>query len=469
MMIKTPWFYGWNVVALAMLFQALTFGIGIYSATFWVVPWSEEFTAPRGDVLRAMMFMNIAMGLIAPLAGRAMDRLPIGTLVCCGAAIMAIGLALVAASQSLWQVIAIYATLMPVGLVLAGPLAAQTLAAKWFQEQRGLAIGISSVGTSVGGFLIPPLVTALQAGYGWRVTHLVLAVMVVALIIPLTWLVLQRGPATPVVKQSEGDTTGAAALATRQWTTAQLFRERAFWAPVLAFVPLAFVFSSLQLNFGAMANDVGITDAIAAAMVSFMAVAMIGGKLFFGGLSDRWDHRVLYWITAAAMLLGVLFFRLPASTLTYFCAMALLGIAAGGFLPLMGSIVASRFGPAAFGQVQGLIGPFMTLGALGPPFTGWIYDQTGSYAAALDILALVALPGAIAMYFLPARQDQTPAPQPAATPAPAQLQPQLKAPTAPGQGENQDGPRPQLARPGSGNDTGTGTADRRSSSPPLAP
>ncbi len=456
-MIKTPWFYGWNIVALAILFQALTFGIGIYSATFWVVPWTEAFEAPRGDVLRAMMFMNIAMGLVAPLAGRAMDRLPIGLLVCCGAVIMAAGLSLVAASQTLWQITLVYATLIPVGLVLAGPLAAQTLAAKWFQENRGLAIGISSVGTSVGGFLIPPLVTALQSGYGWRTTHLVLALMVIVLIIPITWIVLQKGPKAPAPQSSS--TSPQASLATRKWTTQELFRERAYWVPVLSFVPLSFVFGSLQMNFGAIAHDAGISNQTASTMVSFMAVAMIGGKLFFGGLSDRWDHRVLYWLAAGAMFMSVVLFRLPSSVMTIFGAMAFLGIAGGGFLPLMGSIVASRFGPAAFGQVQGLIGPFMTLGALGPPVTGWIFDQTGSYSAALDILMIMVLPGAIAMFFMPERRDQgvkqTPPVMPPVTAVPAQLQTQQEQPsaaktvTAPGPGDPSNGPEPGLARPSS--------------------
>ena len=452
-MIKTPWFYGWNVVALAILFQALTFGIGIYSATFWVVPWTEAFQAPRGDVLRAMMFMTIAMGLIAPMAGRAMDRVPIGLLVCCGAVVMALGLLLVAVSQTLWQVTLIYATLIPIGLVLAGPLAAQTLAAKWFQENRGLAIGISSVGTSVGGFVIPQLVTALQAGYGWRTTHLVLAVLVIALIIPITWIVLQKGPKAPA-PQTTGISPGAG-LATRKWTTQELFRERAFWVPVLSFVPLSFVFGGLQMNFGAIAHDAGITNQVASTMVSFMAISMIAGKLFFGGYSDKWDHRILYWLAAGAMILSVVLFRLPASAVTIFCAMGFLGIAGGGFLPLMGSIVASRFGPAAFGQVQGLIGPFMTLGSFGPPFMGWIYDQTGSYGTALDIFVLIVLPGAIAMFFMPERRDKVQQPVPVMTAMPAQLQSQQQAPStspsgkmaAPGSGDKADGSEPGMARP----------------------
>ncbi len=467
-MIKTPWFYGWNIVALGMLFQAITFGIAIYSATFWVVPWTEEFSAPRADVLQVMMFMQLAMGVISPVAGRAMDRVPIGFLVCIGAFFLATGLLLISISESLWQIGLIYALLLPVGIVLSGPLAAQTLAAKWFQENRGLAIGITAIGTSIGGFLIPPLVTVLQASYGWRGTHVVLAVMVLLLVVPLTWLVLQRGPSAP--KETAASPSGPHHL-TRSWTTREIFAERAFWVPILAFVPLSIAFNSLQFNFGAIANDAGISKQTASSLVSFMAVCMIGGKLFFGGFSDKWDHRVLFWITAASMFCAVLFFRLPADVGTVFVGMAFLGIAGGGFLPLMGAIVASRFGPAAFGQVQGLIGPFMTLGAFGAPFAGWIFDRTGSYDLALTIIMITVIPSAAAMAFLPPRKDLDKVVTTQTAPLPAALNAEkTTAPTPPPPipGEQQNGTNPGMAGPSPGNNSVSGTTHRGPPPPSLA-
>ena len=138
----------------------------------------------------------------------------------------------------------------------------------------------------------------------------------------------------------------------------------------------------------------------------------------------------------------------------------------------MGAIVASRFGPAAFGQVQGLIGPFMTLGAFGAPFAGWIFDRTGSYDLALNIVLLIILPGAIAMVFLPQRKDQKPAAS--ATTAPpisATLQADknkaaINTPQKPG--EQQNGTNPGVAGPSPGKHSVPGTTDRGSTSPPLA-
>ena len=143
-----PWYHGWNVLAVAMLFQAVAFGIGIYSFTFWVAPWSEEFAVGRGRVMTVFLTMQVAMGLFSPLAGRAVDRLSIRGLTVAGSLCLAGGLALAGRAGALWHLNLIYGTLIVAGMLLAGPLAGQTLAARWFTRRRGIAIGVVTAGTS---------------------------------------------------------------------------------------------------------------------------------------------------------------------------------------------------------------------------------------------------------------------------------------------------------------------------------
>src|SRR3989442_704361 len=46
-MSVTPWHHRWNILALTMLSQALGLGIHQFTFAFWVVPWLDEFQAPR--------------------------------------------------------------------------------------------------------------------------------------------------------------------------------------------------------------------------------------------------------------------------------------------------------------------------------------------------------------------------------------------------------------------------------------
>ncbi len=386
-----------------MLFQAVSFGIAIYCFTFWVSPWTAEFGVGRGEVMVVFLTLQVAMGAIAPLAGRAMDRMSIRALVMSGALCLSLALILAARASAMWQLIVVYGSLMVAGVLLAGPLAAQTLAARWFSRRRGLAIGISTVGTSLGGFTMPPLVTALQASLGWREANDVLALVVLVVIAPPVWLLIRNSPADAgIAGEPNGGSAAAQSRADgdREWQTFGLLRSRPFWLLVLAFTPLATAFGAAQQNLAPYTSDHGIDARAAAYLVSLMALVMAGAKVLFGALADRLDLRWLFFL-AVAVLVGA--FALMSGRVTYpqlIVACALLGAAAGGFLPLLASAVSSRFGVAAFGRVMGMIGPFTTLAALGPWFAGYLRDSTGSYDAAWFIMAMLLIPAAAAMALL---------------------------------------------------------------------
>ncbi len=389
-----PWYYGWNVLAVGMLFQAVTFGIGIYSFTFWVLPWMEEFSVGRGDVMSVFIIMQVLMGLISPFAGRALDTMPIRALVSVGAVCLALALVLSASASALWQVVLIYGVLVPVAMVTAGPLSAQTLAAKWFNSRRGLAIGIVTVGTSLGGFLVPPLVTALQTAFGWRDANLLLAILVVVAIIPPVWLVIRNTPEEAGIDGEDGPRQAQVDTLVEypHWTTARILSTRIFWVMVFAFTPMAIAFGGAQQNLAPYAADHGFGAQSTSYLVSAMALTMIAAKVFFGAMADRASHRALFMAAIVVLAVALTLLRGDVSYPQLILMATMLGFSAGAFLPMMGAIVSSWFGAASFGRVMGLVGPFTTLAAVGPWIAGYIRDSSGSYDPAwLGFTAMLAV------------------------------------------------------------------------------
>lgn len=398
------WHRGWSVLAVAMLFQAVTFGVGIYAFTFWVVPWSAEFAVGRSDVMTVYMTMLVCMGLFSPLAGRAMDSLSIRGLIITGALCLALGLALAGRAQALWHLNLIYGTLMVGGLVLAGPLAGQTLAARWFSRRRGVALGVVTIGTSIGGLTVPLLVTALHTELGWRPTNDVLAVLVLVVVVPLVWWLVDDGRSPA----EEGDQPNAPAPAAESspssLTMSEVLRHRVFWLTVLVVAPLAAAFGGAQQNLAPYAADLGFDAEAASYLVSVMALVMIGAKIFFGAMADRWDLRFLLGLAVGglAIAFGFMLRELSYPMLVLICG--LLGFVAGGFLPLMGAIVSQNFDIRSFGQVMGMLGPFTTLAASGPWIAGYLRDTTGSYDAAWIFLGVLLIPSAVAAALMPGRR-----------------------------------------------------------------
>jgi MFS family permease len=363
--------------------------------------------------------LTLAQGLVSPFAGRAMDRHSIRALVCTGAMSAAAGFVLIAHATALWQIVAIYGTLMTAGVLLSGPLAAQTLAAKWFRRRRGLAIGLSTVGTSLGGLLLTPFVAWLFLNFGWRTAHLVLAAIMVGVIVPLVWLVVRNDPAARGVApepERAPNPDGSPHPSFPEHTTRSILANRNFWVTVLAFTPMVTAFGGIQQNLGPFARDMGIGDQGTSFLVSVFAGVMIGGKIFFGAMADRFDHRYLYVLAVAALAAAMALMLTHPAYPGMVVVSLLLGFAAGGFLPLMGAIVGSRFGPASFGQVLGLLGPFTTVSALGPLLAGALREITGSYDAALYVFLALIVPGVLAMAFLERLPLPSTAPAPSRSP-----------------------------------------------------
>ncbi|MFX3657903.1 MAG: MFS transporter [bacterium] len=396
-MIESDRGYRWLVVAYTLLMQAVTVGVLIYCFALFALPWLAEFEAPRRDVMVAISLLQVGMGVVSPFAGRAMDALPMRVLVTAGALSMAVGLWLASHAQALWQILLIYALLFPPALALTGTLASQTLVARWFRDRRGLAIGISATGTNLGGMVFPFLVAGWLVASGWRDTLVWLAVLGLLLVVPLGWLVLAREPRAAAA----GAAPAAGQVVPRAWRTREILTTRLFWIPVAGMLPLQTAFGAVQFNLGAYAADAGYTSDQAANLIALCSLCMIGGKFLFGGLGDRLDHRWLYWLAAASMSLGLLLLRgapaLPLLTL----AVACVGLAGGGILPMLGLVFGARFGVEAFGRVMGLVMLTITFGAVGPVAAGWVYDVTGSYDVAFLMFVGLFLPGVVLMRRLP--------------------------------------------------------------------
>jgi len=135
--------YRWYIVALTLVNQALALGVLVYSFALFVVPWLDEFEVSRSKVMLAILSFQIVTGLLSPVLGRYMDQFAMRLLVLSGALAMSLGLFLLSLATEFWQIVALHVTLLPVGMILTGTLASQTMVSKWFTEKRGLAIGVS--------------------------------------------------------------------------------------------------------------------------------------------------------------------------------------------------------------------------------------------------------------------------------------------------------------------------------------
>ncbi|MGD9598459.1 MAG: MFS transporter [Steroidobacteraceae bacterium] len=394
-------FYGWRIVVVAMLAMGLSNGMNSYSYGLLVLPVGTEFGASRMAMMWGLTAGSLTTVLISPFAGSLMDRRSARTLFAVGAAALALAMVVIALSRNVWQFVLAYGLPMAVGATLLGQIGTNTLVSRWFTQHRGRALGITALGTSLGGLLMPLIVQSLVDTYGWRSACLWLAAIALVVLLPPIWLIVRNRPSDIGLHPDGGsadDHARAAAAGAGSTQLPDLLTSIAFWRIALAVGALMATFTVILANLVPYAIGHGVAAKQAAFLISTVSVAGISGKLIFSIFADRID---LKWALLGALALIAVSLALLVrfhEQWIMLTAAAMIGLASGAFLPAWGALLARLYGPFIFGRVMGRMQPIaIIMVMLAMPLSGHLFDRTGSYAATFLMMAGVA---AVAFFIL---------------------------------------------------------------------
>lgn len=400
-------------MTIAAASQGLAVGMTFYTYGVLVKPLAAEFEAPRLVVVLGLTLLMLVQGLVSPFLGRLLDTLSIRAVMTSGLLLCAAGFAGLSLATSLWQVGILYGSLIAVGSHMFGPLATSTLAANWFVSKRGKALGVTSVGASVGGLIFPVAATRLMEAFGWRAMTALFAGVLVLFALPLWRIVVSRpgqlglapdGGASRDEDAGEevGATAGAsgASVATAD-TSSSLIRSRNFWV-ITATIGLAFCSTSVLIaHLVPYATDLGFGAREAAVLLSAYAGASAIGRLLTGTLLDRIDKRTASWVVFGILMGGWTCLVVAPSYPALLLASVGMGLGVGGIMPLWGALTGACFGRAIFGRAMGLMTPLMLpFNLAGAPIAAHVFDRTGSYAVVFTAFLGTFIVGVCVIGFL---------------------------------------------------------------------
>jgi MFS family permease len=123
-------------------------------------------------------------------------------------------------------------------------------------------------------------------------------------------------------------------------------------------------------------------------VLSITALFAALGKPVVGWLSDYWGARVSIWLALICQGTALLLFSAANSTIAAIFAGCLYGFGYSGMSPLRTFAISSTLGSRSFGSASGLLRFVeMPWALMASPIAGLIYDQTGSYLIAFQVLA----------------------------------------------------------------------------------
>jgi sugar phosphate permease len=244
------------------------------------------------------------------------------------------------------------------------------LVSSWFKTNRGTALGLTLVGTSLGGTIIPLVAQPMITNYGWRNAMLTISAIVWLVLLPLILFVVKEKSAAA----SEAIDTSSDGM---KWTEA--LRTPIFWAlaacSALVFYPI-FV-TSQQFILYLQSPRLGVSAETAAFAQSALFAISIGGKFIAGFLSDRLGAiKVMVFCAGLMFAASLVLLGLTASNALFFLLPFALGY--GGTFVLIQRLTSDLFGRLEAGKILGTITLIEVIGAaIGGRITGYLADQNG--------------------------------------------------------------------------------------------
>ncbi|MFC1896985.1 MFS transporter [Chloroflexota bacterium] len=409
-MFKKPKvFYGYWILIATFFCLLIHSGCGIYAFSLFVRPLQAEFGWGRGEIMVALTFSLLIMGLTSPFIGRLVDRYGARKLITIGTLIAGLGFILLSLTNNLWFFYGSH-TILAIGMAAMGMVATTAVVSNWFKRRRGTAIGIMSAGIGAGGLALAPLIGGyLIPSFGWQTAYIASALLTWT-IIPVALFVIKAKPADMGLYPDGIETPEAADEAeilpssTKEFSLRRALATPAFWLITVTFLTNGFSQVGIFQNQVPHLEDIGFPTTTAATALGVLGLGSLTGKFGFGWLCDQIQAKYAWCISLGLQLAGnvIIIIIQPTSPLAVLWLYTIvMGLGIGGWLPTLSILISTNFGLASYGAIFGIMAFAQSMGAAaGSLMAGYMYDSMGTYHQAFVIflaLYVVAIPTALAI------------------------------------------------------------------------
>ena len=389
--MKRP-YYGWWIVlaaAAAMVgtLPGRTQGLGLITE-----PLLADLRLDRVSYA-ALNFWATMIGSAAAIGiGQLIDRA--GSRVMATAVPLALGGVVCAMSQAhSFAALAVWVTLTRALGQSALSVVSLTMIGQWFARQIDAAMAVFSIVMSIGFMLAFPTVGGVVHRSGWRVAWLAIGMALVAMLAPIGWIVVRRGPEVGGRGES---------IDSRGYRWNEALRTPAFW-----------IFAAGTSLYGLVASGIGLFNESILAQRGFgpgiyyqtlvvTALTALAGNFGGGWVATRVALGRLMAVSLlilAAGLVAIPHVTTVAQVMLWATAM---GLGGGLVMVLFFSVWPRVFGRVHLGRIQGSAQALTVLAsAIGPLLLAWCVERTGSYTAMFYVLAGVIAAVALTAFVVP--------------------------------------------------------------------
>ncbi len=383
--LSNPGFLGFGFLLAFLSSAGQTYFIGVFGSGI-----QADFGLDAGSWGRSYMIGTLASALLINWSGAFIDRVDLrlfSTLALLGLS----GACLVMGSVSspLMLVGAIF-LLRQFGQGLCSH-AGITSMARYHDVDRGKAIALAAIGFAFGEAMLPVAGIYAASALGWRHTYYIVALVVLASIAPMLWLL--KGHAQRHARHV--DVLAERALHSRgdsDYTRRQMLAEWRFYQILPAMIAPSLIGTALFFFPSEIAAAKNWSSLWLTGNYWLYSVVSVVTTVYSGILIDRFGARRVVPLFLLPLALALVAINLSDHRFMVWPYMLLMGISSGMYFTGLSALWAELYGPKHLGAIKSFTNSVMVFSsALGPALVGSLLEWRMSFAAISMMLAAFCL------------------------------------------------------------------------------
>jgi MFS family permease len=353
----------------------------------------------RGSIMGVIGIVVLTGALLNPYVGKLVDRHGARRWIIAsqiGSSLALIGVAWVGTSQAAFYGLILVAAIFAVG---ASPISYTKVIVPWFDEKRGMALGLSAIGIGLSAILLPLITAPLAEIYGWQRTVAGYGLVALVVALPIQLILVHDHPHAQTARLGD-DGVGPDGFLK---VFAQTWREtRHFRLIIIIFAVMGMAHAGIVLNMVPMQEDNGMSKALAAGTQSALGITLIIGRIIGGALLDRFNSPKPLLAGIIPALIGIAMLGIVTDWRLVYLAACLIGLGSGIENDGIPYLISRYFPQEHFAKLSAAIQSLSALAlAVGPAIAAMTHDATGSYFLACMISAGLLVAVAFMIFILP--------------------------------------------------------------------
>lgn len=374
-----------SILAVAMLSQGLSVGLTIGTLPILLEPLEQAFGAPRTAIAAGQILIMLSLTFASIATGVALDRGPVRRVMLAGAFCLTAGLTLASTASNL-PTLAMAAILVGAAIPSLGPLTAGKLVTHYFDEGRGRAMGLMSIGPPLGSGLFAAVAGWLLVALDWTSVVRLYAVLAIGMLLPLILSIVPRHFDDVPSAAANGANDGA----TPAVTMMDVVRIPAFQLAAAGFALASGISTAWTVHAAAYVGGFGLDEAGQSNVMALQFWMGVPGSIGFGLLAERFDAGRLLTLVVLGSALCYAGFAMAPNVWIVALLAAMAGLMLGGVIPLYMVLLGHRMSPATLGRAIGVSNLFMLpIMSVAVLFAAALFERQGDYTTTLFAFAAV--------------------------------------------------------------------------------